>query len=94
MTYAATLRDLVIQSKREAMMLLERSPVSDSGVMAASDDRSRPSFWSRADARRAGAAGPSARSPIRWPSMDFTPLSDVTHVSASFYPNHAEAPFP
>lgn len=26
--------------------------------------------------------------------MDFTPLSDATHVSASFYPNSAEAPFP
>src|SRR4051795_11561658 len=26
--------------------------------------------------------------------MDFTPLSDTTHVSASFYLNSAEAPFP
>jgi hypothetical protein len=26
--------------------------------------------------------------------MNFTPLSDATHVSASFYPNSAEAPFP
>ena len=26
--------------------------------------------------------------------MDFTPLSDATHVSASFYLNSAEAPFP
>lgn len=26
--------------------------------------------------------------------MDSTPLSDATHVSASFYPNSAEAPFP
>lgn len=26
--------------------------------------------------------------------MDFTPLSDATHVSASFYVNSAEAPFP
>jgi len=28
------------------------------------------------------------------PGIDFTPLSDATHVSASFYPNSAEAPFP
>jgi hypothetical protein len=26
--------------------------------------------------------------------MNFTPLSDATHVSASFYLNSAEAPFP
>jgi len=26
--------------------------------------------------------------------MEFTPLSDATHVSASFYLNSAEAPFP
>ena len=26
--------------------------------------------------------------------MDFMPLSDATHVSASFYPNSAEVPFP
>lgn len=26
--------------------------------------------------------------------MHFMPLSDATHVSASFYPNSAEAPFP
>ena len=26
--------------------------------------------------------------------MGFTPISNATHVSASFYPNSAEAPFP
>jgi hypothetical protein len=26
--------------------------------------------------------------------MDFTPLSDAAHVSASFYPNSADLPFP
>ena len=28
------------------------------------------------------------------PGMDFTPLSDATHLSASFYPNGAQRPFP
>src|SRR3954454_8329445 len=28
------------------------------------------------------------------PGMDFTPLSNATHVSASFYPNSDELPFP
>ncbi|UTI63889.1 hypothetical protein NBH00_21410 [Paraconexibacter antarcticus] len=26
--------------------------------------------------------------------MDFTPLSDATHLSASFYPDSAQVPFP